>query len=51
MQKRVKNLAAEEFWIEVMAVKDGGFSAKQGLNITIVNYLKIKTNFLQMMFG
>ena len=31
IQKRARNLAAEELLIEVMAVKGEGFSAKQGL--------------------
>ena len=33
MQKRARNLAAEELLIEVMAVKGEGFSAKQVIKI------------------
>ena len=51
MQKRARNLAADELLIEVMAVKGGSFSAKQGLNIPITEDVNIKINLLQLMFG
>ena len=45
IQKRARNLAAEELLIEVMEVKGEGFSAKQGLNIPVAVEIKIKTFF------
>ena len=51
IQKRARNLAAEELLIEVMALKGEGFSAKQGLKIPITNVHKIKIIFLLPLFG
>ena len=51
IQKRARNLAAEELLIEVMAVKGEGFSAKQGLKIPIADLYKIKIIFLLPLFG
>ena len=51
IQKRARNLAAEELLIEVMAVKGEGFSAKQGLKILIADIYKIKIIFLLPLFG
>ena len=51
IQKRARNLAAEELLIEVMAVKGEGFSAKQGLKIPIADVHKIKIIFLLPLFG
>tara|TARA_B100000579_G_scaffold46175_1_gene32210 strand:+ start:108 stop:335 length:228 start_codon:yes stop_codon:yes gene_type:complete len=45
IQKRARNLAAEELLIEVMAVKGEGISAKQGLRISIADIFKIKSSF------
>ena len=51
IQKRARNLAAEELLIEVIAVWGESFSVRQGLNIPVTNGLKIKTNPLLLMFG
>ena len=51
IQKRARNLAAEELLIEVMAVKGEGFSAKQGLKIPFADVYKIKIIFLLPLFG
>ena len=51
IQKRARNLAAEELLIEVMAVKGEGFSAKQELKIPIADIHKIKIIFLLPLFG
>ena len=51
MQKRARNLAAEELLIEVMASEVEKVLVKQGLNIPVTNVLKIKTNLLLLMFG
>ena len=51
MQKRARNLAAEELFIEVMEVKGESFLVKQGLNISITNDKIIKIIVLLLMFG
>ena len=51
MQKRVRNLVAEELVIEVIAGRGEEFSVIQGLNIPVTNDVKIKTNLLLLMFG
>ena len=51
IQKRARNLAAEELLIEVMAVKGEGFSAKQGSKILFADVYKIKIIFPLPLFG
>ena len=51
IQKRARNLAAEELLIEVKALKCEGFSAKQGLKIPIADVYKIKIIFPLPLFG
>ena len=51
MQKRARNLAAEELLIEVMASRGLKGFGNQELNIPVTNRLKIKTNPLLLMFG
>ena len=51
MQKRARNLAAEELLIEVMAGRDENFSVKQGWNIPFTDATNIKSTLEVMMFG
>ena len=51
IQKRARNLAAEELLIEVIAVWGESFPVKQGLNIPITNAVSIKSTLEVMMFG
>jgi len=51
IQKRARNLAAEELLIEVIESRVEKVSVIQGLNIPVTNDLKIKTNLLLLMFG
>ena len=51
MQKRAKNLAAEELLIEVMADREWKFCSEAGLNIPITDLSNIESIFLSLMFG
>ena len=51
MQKRARNLAAEELLIEVMAWMGETFSVIQGLNIPFIYMTIIKSTLEVMMFG
>jgi len=51
MQKRARNLAAEEILIEVIAIWGENFSVWQGLNIPYTNELNIISTLEVMMFG
>jgi len=51
MQKRARNLAADELLIEVMACRGLKFSVRQGLNIPFTDVLNIKSTLEVMMFG
>ena len=51
MQKRARNLAAEELSIEVISVRGDDFSVIQGLNIPFTYVMNIKSTFEVMMFG
>ena len=52
MQKRARNLAAEELSIEVMSGReDDNFSVIQGLNIPFTDLINIKSTIEIMMFG
>ena len=51
MQKRARNLAAEELLIEVIAVWSKSFSVRQGLNIPFTDGTNIKSTLELMMFG
>ena len=51
IQKRAKNLAAEELLIEVIAVWGESFSVRQGLNIPFTDAINIKSTLEVMMFG
>ena len=51
MQKRARNLAAEELLIEVIAGRGENFSVIQGLNIPFTDEANIKSTFEVMMFG
>ena len=51
MQKRARNLAAEELLIEVIAVWGESFSVRQGLNIPFTDATNIKSTLEVMMFG
>ena len=51
MQKRARNLAAEELLIEVIAVWGESFSVREGLNIPFTYSMNIKSTLEVMMFG
>ena len=51
IQKRARNLAAEELLIEVIAVWGESFSVRQGLNIPFTDAINIKSTLEVMMFG
>ena len=51
MQKRARNLAAEELFIEVIAVWGESFSVRQGLNILFTDEKNITSTLEVMMFG
>ena len=51
IQKRARNLAAEELLIEVMAGRGCKFSVIQGLNIPFTDATNIKNTLEVMMFG
>ena len=51
MQKRARNLAAEELLIEVIAVWGESYSVRQGLNIPFTDAINIKSTLEVMMFG
>ena len=51
MQKRAKNLAAEELSIEVISGRGDDFSVIQGLNIPFTDVTNIKSSILVVMFG
>ena len=51
MQKRARNLAAEELLIEVIAVWGESFPVRQGLNIPFTDATNIKSTLEVMMFG
>ena len=51
MQKRARNLAAEELSIEVISGRGDDFSVIQGLNILFSDVTNIKTTSEVMMFG
>ena len=51
IQKRARNLAAEELLIEVIVVWDESFSVRKGLNIPFSCAINIKINLEVMMFG
>ena len=51
IQKRAKNLAADELLIEVMKIEGECYSVKMALNIPITNDINIKSIFKPLMFG
>jgi len=51
MQKRARNLAAEELSIEVIHVGGDNFSVIKGLNIPSTDVMNIKSTSEVMMFG
>ena len=51
MQKRARNLAAEELSIEVISGRGDDFSVIQGLNIPFTDVTNIKSTLEVMMFG
>ena len=51
MQKRARNLAAEELSIEVISGRGCWFFGDTGLNIPFADVINIKSNFEVMMFG
>ncbi len=51
IQKRARNLAAEELLIEVIAVWGESFSVRQGLNIPFTDAINIRSTLEVMMFG
>ena len=51
IQKRTRNLAAEELLIEVIAVWGENVSVIQGLNIPFTYVTNIKSTIEVMMFG
>ena len=51
MQKRARNLAADELLIEVMTIEGESFSVIQGLNIPFTDVTNIKSTLELMMFG
>ena len=51
MQKRARNLAAEELSIEVISERGDDFLVIQGLNITFAYVTNIKSTLEVMMFG
>ena len=51
MQKRTRNLAAEELLIEVIVEWGESFSVRQGLNIPFTDVINIKSTLEVMMFG
>ena len=51
MQKRARNLAAEELLIEVMKGRELIFFGEQELNIPFTDMANIKSIFEVMMFG
>ncbi|WP_269610706.1 hypothetical protein [Prochlorococcus marinus] len=51
IQKRARNLAAEELFIEVIAVWGESFSVRQGMNIPFTDAINIKSILEVMMFG
>jgi hypothetical protein len=51
IQKRARNLAAEELLIEVIVVWGVSFSVRQGLNIPFTCTTNIKNTLEEMMFG
>ena len=51
MQKRARNLAAEELSIEVISGREWWFFGDTGLNISLTDGINIKSTFEVMMFG
>ena len=52
MQKRARNLAAEELSIEVISGREGNnFSVIKELNFPFTDVINIKSTFGEMMFG
>ncbi len=51
IQKRARNLAAEELLIEVIALWGESFSVRQGLNIPFTDLTNVKNTLDVMMFG
>ena len=51
IQKRARNLAAEELLLDVIAVWGESFSVRQGLNIPFTDATNIKSSIEVMMFG